>query len=211
MRAFIFANGRLTDTDCIPGLLRPGDLLIAADGGARHALACGLTPHLLVGDFDSLTPAELAAFRAAGTEISQFPTRKDFTDLELALQAAGERGCTEVLIIGALGDRWDQTLANLLLPTAFPNLDIRLVDGLQELALIRPGESKILRGQPGDTVSLIPVAGDAEGITTTGLEYPLLSDTLYFGATRGVSNVLTGQEAAVTLDRGLLICVVIHE
>lgn len=211
MRAVIFANGVLTHPERVQSLLRPGDWLIAADGGARHALACGVTPHLLVGDFDSLTAAELEAFRAGGTQLIEFPARKDYTDLELALQQAAGRGCSEALILGALGDRWDQTLANLLLPSGFPALKVRLVDGLQELALIRAGETLTVHGQPGDTVSLIPIGGDAGEVRTGGLEYPLHSETLQFGGTRGVSNVLLESEGQISLGRGLLVCVVIHK
>ena len=75
---------------------------------------------------------------------------------------------------GRLGARWDQTLANLLLPASevFSGVHIRLLDGLQEVFLLRAGESAEVTGSPGDTVSLIPLGGDAQGVTTDGLEYP---------------------------------------
>ena len=81
---------------------------------------------------------------------------------------------------------------------------------MQEIRLIRGGETLKVYGRAGDTVSLIPLCGDAHGVTTEGLEYPLHSETLLFGATRGISNVLLGEMAAVTLEEGLLLCVVIH-
>jgi thiamine pyrophosphokinase len=211
MRAVIFANGLRPNPERIQAMIRPDDLRIAADGGARNALACGVTPHLLVGDFDSLTPTELSAFRAAGAQTIEYPVRKDYTDLELAMQQACERQCSETLIVGGLGARWDQTLANLLLPAAFPGMQVRLVDGLQELSFINPGKTLEVRGQPGDTVSLIPVGGDAENIVTDGLEYPLSGEALVLGSTRGVSNVLLGHQATISLGRGLLICIVIHQ
>jgi thiamine pyrophosphokinase len=208
LRAIIFANGGFTR----PPQIEPGDLLIAADGGARHCLSLGLTPHLVVGDFDSLDQAQLAALEAAGVELARYPTHKDFTDLELALQHAVQRGADEILVIAALGGRWDQTLANVLLPASqqFCDLRIRLVDGEQEMSVIHGGQRHEIHGRAGDTVSLIPLNRDTNGITTEALEYPLVGESLHFGSTRGVSNALTAPSATVTLREGLLLCIVIH-
>jgi thiamine pyrophosphokinase len=213
LRAVIFANGTLNDPHQVLADLEAGDTLIAADGGARHCRVLGLTPAVVIGDFDSLSADELARLEMDGARLVRYPARKDFTDLELALQHAVSLGVTEILVFGALGARWDQTLANLLLPAA-PGLEhvcIRLLDGPQEIALLRAGEAHTLSGQAGDTVSLVPLGGHARGITTTGLEYPLTDDTLYFGATRGISNVMLGKQATVRLEEGLLLWTIIHE
>lgn len=211
MRTLIFANGEL---DHLPIKIQPDDFIIAADGGARHCLQLGLTPNVIIGDFDSLTAEELTSLETAGARLIRHPARKDETDLELALLQAIELGASEVVILGALGARWDMSLANLLLLT-HPNLrhpHVRVLDGHQEITLLRGGERIELRGQPGDTLSIIPLRGDARGITTQGLEYPLDRGSLLFGATRGISNVLLHQIASVTLEDGLLLCVVIrHE
>ena len=213
MRTIIFANGMFNNPLRLPALLRPDDILIAADGGARHCRALGLIPQVAIGDFDSLTEEELAELSTLGAKIIRHPQRKDYTDLELALDYALEQKPQEILIVGALGLRWDQTLANLLLPARCAAAKVRvcLLDGLQEIYLLVAGQTLVVNGQPGDTVSLIPIGGDAQGISTNGLEYPLKDETLYFGATRGVSNLLVNQKAQVTLRLGLLICVVIHQ
>jgi thiamine pyrophosphokinase len=167
----------------------------------------------VIGDFDSLTPTELEDLQAHGTRLIRYPSRKDFTDLELALQYACEQNADQVIVFGALGLRWDQTLANILLlanpSTSRPR--IGLLDGSQEILLIRESQTIEIFGQPGDTVSLIPINGNAEGISTIGLEYPLMKETLQFGATRGVSNVLLENQATIHLEQGLLICIVIHQ
>jgi thiamine pyrophosphokinase len=197
-RAIIFANGPLPDLAGARRTLAPTDRLIAADGGLRHLRALGLTPHLLVGDLNSVTSAEAAVAQAAGAQVEQHPARKDETDLELALRRACADGAQDVLIFGALGGRWDQTLANLLL-LAHPDyrtVRLRLLDGTQQIYLVRG--TTVIEGQPGDTVSLVPLSGDAHGVTTTGLEYPLADGTLPFGGTLGISNVLLGAEATVT-------------
>lgn len=206
MRAVIFANGQLTQ----PIELQPDDLVIAADGGTHHCLGLGIRPQIVIGDLDSVREEELEALSASGTEIITYPERKDFTDLELALLEAQKRGADKVLVLAALGARWDQSLANILLPAALPGLRISLVDDHQEIHFIRPGETLEIAGQRGDTVSLIPLSGDADGITTHGLEYPLHREMLQFGSTRGVSNVMLGNQASIKLGVGLLVCAVIH-
>ncbi len=206
MRAVIFANGWFKQ---LPEL-HPEDLLIAANGGARHCMSLGIRPAVVIGDFDSLDESELAVLKANGSEILQYPTRKDYTDLELAVRHAERLGADEILVVAALGARWDQTMANLLLPAAFDSVPITLVDEKQEIHLARSGENLVVRGQPGDTVSLIPLAGDALGISTQNLEYPLKKENLLFGSTRGVSNVMLVESASVSLEHGILSVVVIH-
>jgi len=222
MRAVIFTNGELRDRQGARELLRPvdgsdpPDLVIAADGGTRHALSVGVTPDVVVGDVDSLSPQEQARVEAAGARIVRFSPRKDETDLELALQYAVCDGATEIVILAALGGRLDQTVANLLL-LALPELrgiDVRVVEGAQTAFLIHGHDGRegaaptSIEGRPGDTVSLIPLGGDALGVTAEGLEWPLDDDVLRFGPARGVSNVLTAERARVSLRQGLLLCVV---
>ncbi|MBC8497221.1 MAG: thiamine diphosphokinase [Chloroflexi bacterium] len=213
MRVIIFANGELQHPQSVLEIIQDGDVLIAADGGARHCLSLGLFPKLVIGDFDSLSEAELRELEEAGAEILRHPTDKDETDLELALLKAREYKPKEIIILGALGARWDMTLANLLLLAhrELGSQKIRIIDGYQELSLLRNGESMEIHGHAGDTVSLIPILGDARGISTQGLVYPLKNGTLHVGASRGVSNVMKNQYARVELEEGLLLVVLIKD
>jgi thiamine pyrophosphokinase len=215
LRAVIFANGVLADPNAARDASLPDDLLIAADGGLRHCRSLGLTPQVLIGDFDSIPSQDVTYLEEAGIEIIRHPAQKDYTDLELALQHSRELGAHEILVFAALGERWDQTLANLLLPAAsiLRGTHVTLLDDTQEIHLLDARQNPAaleLHGEPGDTVSLIPLAGDAAGIRTAGLEYPLEGDTLLFGATRGLSNSLIKREASITLQQGLLACILIH-
>jgi thiamine pyrophosphokinase len=106
----------------------------------------------------------------------------------------------------------DHSAASLLLLASpeWQGLRMRLIDGRQSAEVLQGGRSLQLIGQPGDTVSLLPLSGDTEGITTSGLEYPLSDENLRFGSTRGVSNTLLSSQAEVYLGQGLLLVVVIH-
>jgi thiamine pyrophosphokinase len=186
--------------------------LVAADGGARLCLAAGLRPHAVIGDFDSLSEAELADLQAGGALLQRHQSQKDETDLELAFHYALDQGVEEILLLGALGDRWDMTLANLfmLAQPAFTSLRLRIYAGNYEITILRGGESIEIHSAPGDTYSLLPIGGAASGITTQGLFYPLEDGTLELGSPRGVSNVLIGSQAMVKLTAGMLLCIHIH-
>lgn len=206
-RAIIFAGGSLPDPEPARRLVDPASLLIAADGGARHALALGVTPAVIIGDLDSLLPTDRERAGQLGACFLQHPADKDETDLELALDYAVEQGCTEIAILAALGGRLDQTLANLSLLTdpRFAALDLRLDDGLEEAFFTR-GRRQV-RGKAGDIVSLLPWGGPVTGIRTRGLRWPLSGETLLPHKTRGVSNEMLGNSAVIGLETGLLLVV----
>ena len=204
MRAIIIAGGQgVTDEDSQK--VRLADLVIGADGGAARALAWGLVPHVVIGDLDSLPDAQRADLTARGCRFVVHPRAKDETDLELALTYAVHKGAQEILVLGALGGRIDHTLANILL-LALPGLSrvpVRIVAGRMEVRLIRGGEATTLEGEPGDLVSLLPLGGEASGVTTTGLVWPLCGETLRFGFTRGISNEMVADAADIQVETRL--------
>ncbi len=206
-RALIFINGEVSNLDFLSGMILPDDQLIAVDGGLRHLLALNRQPHLLIGDLDSVTPAQLQALRDAKVEILKFPVDKDETDLELALLEASRREFTDIVLIGALGGRLDQMLANLylLLLPELADCTVRVLERQQEIFIIH-GDTRI-DGREGDTVSLLPLKGNAEGVSTTGLKYPLANETLAPEHSRGISNRMLSAQAGVTLTRGCLLCI----
>ncbi len=214
MKAIIFANGVFNPSPLTREWLAKPSLRIAADGGLRHCRQLNILPDILIGDFDSLTEQEVEQMRQKGVRVERFPAKKDETDLELALYIACEQGVDEIVILGGLGARWDQTLANLLLPASqrFRHVPIRILDGEHELYVLNAPPSKQiqLEGKVGDTLSLIPLAGDVKGVATQGLEYTLRGEDLIFGATRGLSNVLVENTAQIEMREGSLLVVLIH-
>ena len=117
MRALILAGGDRPDRDALdtrfPGW-RDVELVVGADAGARHAAPLGLPLHLIVGDFDSLDPAELAAFEAGGVRIEAHPAEKDATDTELALRAGAASGASVLLVVSGGGDRLDHSIGAIM-------------------------------------------------------------------------------------------------
>ncbi len=211
MKTLIVAASDRVDTTALARLAQAADLVIAADGGAARLLSAGVCPHLVVGDMDSLSRAALNSLQRAGAEILAFPSRKDETDLELALLEAVRRGADDITIVGALGGRLDHTLGNVYLLT-MPQLRgkrARLVDGRTEVFVA--WERAEIRGAPGDTVSLIPLTPEVRGVWTEGLEYPLRGESLLMGPGRGISNVMLGSVARVSASDGILLAVVIHK
>jgi thiamine pyrophosphokinase len=206
-RVIIFVNGRIPHLDRVRELIRPSDMIVAADGGTRHALALGLVPSLVIGDLDSLNDEDRHRLEVAQTEIRQFPREKDETDFELALNHAVSAGYTEILVVAALGNRLDQTLGNLSLLTnlSLAGCDVRMDDGTEQAWFVRSRTR--VEGCPGDIVSLIPWGLAVTGITTVGLRWPLNGETLNPSKTRGLSNELLGETASISLESGLLLVV----
>jgi thiamine pyrophosphokinase len=182
-------------------------MVIAADGGVDRALTLGLHVDLAIGDFDSVSAAGLAAAEAAGARVERHPTAKDATDLELALDAALALQPTRIVVVGSGGGRLDHLLGSVLLlaDERYAAADVDAYLGDASVSVVRG--SRTLAGTPGDLLTLLPVHGPAEGVTTEGLEYPLRGETLPSGASRGVSNVFSASRARITLERGCLLAV----
>ena len=183
-------------------------IVIAADSGLHTATALGLEVALLIGDMDSVEATGAADAESAGTAVDRHPVDKDATDLELALDAAAVRHATHVTIVGGAGfDRLDHLLANAALVAAprFAHLDITWLAASSVVTVVR---SQVhLTGEPGSLVSLVPVGGDATGVTTHGLRWALEDETIAFGSTRGVSNVLAETGATVSVTGGTLLAI----
>lgn len=205
MRIIIFANGELPNIQKAFVVIKPNDLIICADGGIRHALSLGVKPHIIIGDMDSL-PKEFSLSTFDG-EVVLFPKDKNETDLELAISHALTLKSKEIVIVGALGGRIDQTLANIALLTNFQhaNCSMQLNDGVEEIFLCK--DQVAVSGRSGDVISLIPWQGNVEGVTTQNLKWKLKNETLFFNKTRGISNEMIANTATISISKGLLLIV----
>lgn len=199
----ILANGDLGDPRILSARLATiqTDLVIAADGGARHAPGLGLHIDVVIGDLDSST-GELEV------ELVQHPPDKNETDLELALVHALTSGAESVVMLGAVGGRLDMTVANalLLLHPSITNQRVAIWHGSETAVVLRPPGGTI-DGASGHRVSLIPLAGEATGVATEGLLFRLQGERLAPGPARGISNRMTAASAEVRLEAGALLMI----
>ncbi len=209
-RVALFGNGIIQSYDRLQPWLKRCPLVIAADGGTRHALAMGRPPDVIIGDLDSLT-AETRSRLTEKTRLLSYPRDKDQTDLELAMAYAISQGAREVFLFGLLGGRLDQMLANVLLLTRPAWGAARLfLFGEREIAqLLRDGETAVLHGVPGQVISLLPFYPVVTGVTTEGLAWPLRDANLSLGSTKGISNEMAAEAARVWIRHGRLL--VVHE
>lgn len=200
--AWVVTGGEPPDPDLL-GELAPPQLVVAADSGADVARGLGVLPDVIVGDFDSVTPAAAAAV----AERRRFPVDKDATDLTLALAEAHSRGAGSITVVGGSGGRLDHLLANVatLASDELASLRVDALIGSARLWVVRRAET--ISGTVGQVVSLLAYGGPAAGIRTTGLRWALAGETLEAGASRGVSNVFDAPEATVTLRSGALLAI----
>jgi thiamine pyrophosphokinase len=204
LSVIVLAAGRLGEV----GAVAPAGLVIAADGGSGHAAALGLAIDVIVGDLDSIDPATLRSAQAAGVAVEQHDPDKDATDLELALDAALERGAQRITVLGVGGGRADHHLANILLLASakYAAADVDAwVDG-SLLAVVH--RVRRIDVGAGSTVTLVPAGGPAAGVRTAGLQWGLQGDTLTPGTSRGVSNVALMPTIEIQVESGTLLAVV---
>lgn len=189
-----------------PAVTVPGTpTVVAADGGLDRAVALGLDVDVVIGDLDSVSPAALAAAESTGARVVRHPVAKDATDLELALDEAVSLGAQRVLVVASADGRLDHLLSALLLLASDRYADVE-IDALVGDTLVHVVRgSRSLAGDPGDLVTLLPLGGAADGVSTDGLAYPLRGETLAPGSSRGVSNVLSASEATVSVEHGVVL------
>ena len=211
MRAAIFLNGAPDSERLIQAVAERADFVMAADGGARFALAAGIVPHLIVGDMDSLGEDLAQEIERRGAELERHPVRKDKMDGHIAVLAARERGATAAEFVCAAGERVGAVFAlpHILLAAERLGLRSSVVADWGRMFVVETG-SRTLEGKAGDSISVFPLAGQATGLTLEGMGYPLTNATLEPGDTLGFHNELVGGQAKVSVEGGTLLIVQEH-
>ncbi|MBQ8797742.1 MAG: thiamine diphosphokinase [Oscillospiraceae bacterium] len=176
------------------------DYIIAADGGYAHVQKLGLTPNVVLGDFDSL------GFVPEGANV--FPVEKDDTDAMLAVRHGLNLGCKEFYLYGALeGKRLDHTVANLqTLQFLADHGATGYLVGKEQIVTVVTDSLSFRAGAAG-TISLFCTGANAEGVSLTGLQYPLENGTLTPGFPLGVSNHFTGERATIAVNKGSVLVI----
>jgi thiamine pyrophosphokinase len=184
-----------------------GATIIAADGGLDRAVAAGLRPSRLVGDLDSISTAGREWAVAQGITIDQYDTDKDATDTELALTLAASCDCTDLLVLGGVGDRLDHTLGTigaLGAPALHGLASVRMVWGDSLVHIVHPDRAAMVRPADGTTFSLLALHGECSEVTVTGARWPLNRANLPSATSRGLSNEIVADAALVSVGSGVL-------
>jgi len=207
--AIVLLGGAPLDPSVV-GALPVASQVIAADSGAHDAESLGLRVDVVIGDMDSIAPTALAAVRALGTEVVRHPSDKNETDAELALLHAAQLGAKRIIVVSAGGGRLDHqlSLVALLFQDALRNIDVEARIGTARVFPVRDHESRTIASKSGDLVGLLPFGGDAHGVITHGLQWPLHNESLSVTASRGVSNRAVGDHFNVSVQSGRLLVTV---
>lgn len=177
------------------------DLVIAADAGADVCRSAGVDCDVVVGDFDSISPTELARLERSRVRLVRYPSNKDETDLDLALAEALRSGCTQVVVTGVLSGRVDHTLAAVGSLVSFGGLELSVAEPDLTGWVVHAGESIDLEGA-GATISVL-AAADKTRLSVQGTRWPLTDNVLSALSSRGISNVITAPSARVSVRSGV--------
>jgi len=182
-------------------------VVICADGGGKHAQKWGLTPAILLGDMDSISPQVYEYWKEKGVRFLEYPVHKDKTDVELGVDYAVELGVSSFSLVGVWGDRIDHSLGNLelLYSLAERGMSNVMYTASAALAAFQGGFSTEI--DVDTTVSLIPLTQKVEGVTTSGLQYPLHQATLEKGSTLGISNKSIETGIDIQCSGGILLII----
>jgi thiamine pyrophosphokinase len=206
-RALIYTGGNLGQWAF--ELLSSEDYIIGADRGADFLIHNGYTPHLALGDFDSVLPEQMQRIASTSGELLTCDAfNKDWTDTELAFREAVRRGFNDIIILGALGTRFDHGLGNVhLLRQAYEQgCTLTLMDENNEISLCTD-TFQLNACSRFPYISLLPLTPEVTGVTLQGFRYPLNDATLKLGWSLGISNVLETAVGTVTVTSGLLLII----
>lgn len=209
-RCVIVAAGQILDYERAESFLQPGDLFIFCDDGLRHAESLGVTPSLIVGDFDSCN-AELLTKWSNRCETIRLPREKDDTDTLFAVKLAVERGFDDFLLLGAMGGRFDHALGNVSILLYLHGLGKKaiLVDDYSIMKIV--GRESLYIEDNCSYFSVLTVAGDVSGVNIKNAKYPLENASLKADFQLGISNeVLPGKTAEVSVEQGRILVVIVR-
>lgn len=183
--------------------------IIAVDHGLIAVDRLQLSVDFIVGDFDSVSKDILDIYKDKSTPIETFPTEKDKTDTQIAIELALMHNPSAIDIIGATGSRLDHVLGNihlLILPMQL-GIPASLLDPNNKIYLRNTSFSIRKEKQFGDFVSLLPFSEAVSGLTLEGFKYPLNHITLSAGTSLGISNEIKADEAVIEFTEGVLLVI----
>lgn len=198
MRCVIISGSPDTNVEEIKSLCTSDDFIVCADSGYSFAKKAGLTPNLIIGDFDSLKE-ELPQ----NTEVVKLNTHKDDTDTEHCVMECIRRGYKDFLLLGSIGGRTDHTFANIATLAFLSEYNYNGIarNNGEEIRILKEGSYE-MNNKKGLIFSVFPYGCESVNVTYKGAEYMLNNMTLTYNVSRGISNVFVDDEAEITINRG---------
>lgn len=198
MRCVIISGSPDTNVEEIKSLCTSDDFIVCADSGYSFAKKAGLTPNLIIGDFDSLKE-ELPQ----NTEVVKLNTHKDDTDTEHCVMECIRRGYKDFLLLGSIGGRTDHTFANIATLAFLSEYNYNGIarNNGEEIRILKEGSYE-MNNKKCLIFSVFPYGCESVNVTYKGAEYMLNNKTLTYNVSRGISNVFVDDEAEITINRG---------
>ena len=187
---------------CLDINKKRGDIIIAADGGYKYLLTENIEPDIIIGDFDSL------AVPPKAKDIIRLNPVKDITDMKAAVDIGIEKGFSEFVIYGALGGRFDHTLANIQLVAELSQngKSAEIIDGKTVVTAVTDGKITFDASYKG-YISVFSHSDICERVSIIGLKYTLENADLKNTFSLGVSNEFIGKESEIIIGKGTAIVV----
>lgn len=211
MKIVIISGGQIEDAFALDWLeTHRYDSILAADSGMDFLYRNHIFPDVIAGDFDSVKTESLAAFSdKKNIEMIRLNPIKDDTDTEFVIREAIRRGADEIIVLGATGSRLDHVLANVyLLGIGLEEgVSIQLIDAHNCIRMINHTLELTKENQFGSFVSILPIKGDASGVTLEGMKYPLKDAHLSCFSSLGVSNEILEDTAKISVKEGILLVI----
>lgn len=200
-KCIIIANGDLPKRNHIKILMQKNyNTIICADGGANSAAKLNVIPDFIIGDFDSITDETKKMFHNKSKFIQI--KRQNDTDVEKCLKFAIKNKFSEVILLGATGDRLDHSICNLGIVLKFyDKIKIKIV---HQKSLLIPISGEVnFKTTKGETISLYGF-DEKTFITSIGLKYKLKKESLPFGKKESTSNVAISDLVHLKIENGII-------
>lgn len=201
-RAFIYAAGAHTyeDVSLYSRIKRnEDDLIICADGGYNLICEAGIKPDVIIGDMDSVSgklPTDV--------KIYTYPCKKDKTDLHICVDFALQHKCDQIILLGVMGGRISHSMGSLMM--------LEYIHKNHAAGMILTASTRVFLVSDKISVkrdnfkylSLIPLTETAEGVSISGVKYPLENAVLKREKNLGISNEFDSDTAEISVKKGLL-------
>ncbi|MGM0369103.1 MAG: thiamine diphosphokinase [Bacillota bacterium] len=208
-RAIVFLNGELKgDDEFYHNFLSTTDEIFCADGGAKYAYQLNLIPNLILGDLDSISDKIIQFYQDYDVEIRKFPVKKDKSDAELLLEFLLTKDYGQIILLAALGGRFDHALSNLYLLEGVFNeeTEVKIITPNNQIEIIK--DKKIISKQCGAMISLLSLSEKVSGVNLSGFKYELENGSLQRGNTLGLSNIIKDESAIIEIETGTLLLLI---